>query len=99
MIELKTCSKCNEPKETRDFYLNKGKLRSECKKCSLKKIKEYQSKQPPRKVKIVDKDARNAYAREYRKKHPEKFKKYREDFLARNPGYFDAYYVKNKAKD
>jgi hypothetical protein len=98
MIEKKTCSKCERIKERSDFYLTNGSLRGECKKCTIKQVREYQATLPPFKHRIVDKDARNAYAREYRKKNPEKIKKHKENFQKKNPTYHQSYYLKNKEK-
>lgn len=97
MIEKKTCTQCQKSKEIPlDFYMIKGKYKSECKACVLLRAKEYRGKLAKGEKKIKNKDKINAYMKEYRRKNPEKFKKYKNDFLDKHPGYFEAYYVKNR---
>ena len=99
MTDLKICTKCNIAKEPLlDFYICSGKLRSECKMCSIKRNISYQKKVRFWKFRFVNDDARRIYMRSYYSKNKEKFAKYREDFREKYPGYHRDYSRNRKVK-
>lgn len=43
---MKTCTQCGETKDDADFYMEKGRLKSECKKCNNKRSAKHNRKDP-----------------------------------------------------
>jgi hypothetical protein len=87
------CSKCKEEKDPlTDFYSSKGNLRTECKKCTLKR-----NKADLKKKMLFAKDEIEAQRKEYMKQyyldHIEEYRSYRKKFLEKNP-YYNKHYGK-----
>lgn len=85
--EMKTCTRCNKTKKADgNFYICLGKMRSECKACTILKTGSYQKKKQPWKTRR-DENGRDAYMAEYYAKHKHKFAEYSRKFKERNPEY------------
>jgi len=99
MSKLKTCSKCNKEKYAfEDFYLCAGKLRSECKMCTIKRNVKYQKKVKSWKHRYIDDETRRIYMRAYYNKNKDKFSRYRSEFRERHPEYYKQYFRTRKEK-
>lgn len=99
MAEIKICSKCNQAKETwQDFYFCKGKMRSECKMCTVKRNVRYQRKVKAWKFRYVDNDQQRSYMVEYYRKNKERFAEYRKKFKEKYPDYYKDYARNRKNK-
>lgn len=95
--EIKICSRCNSAKDAQtDFYICKGKRRSECKKCTIKKNVRYQKRVESWKHRFVDNDEKRSYMADYYIKHKEKFIEYRRKFKERHPDYYKEYFRNRK---
>lgn len=90
-MDSKTCSRCKSTKQEKDFYLCQGKLRSECKACTIKKNVAYQKQVKTWKHRFVDNDVHRSYMVEYYAKNKEKFAEYRRQFKVRYPEYYKEY--------
>ncbi len=98
MSEFRTCTTCKEPKlEKSEYYLCGGKIRNECKKCTIKRNSLHQQKNKSWKDRYFSDEERRKYMRKYYKKNKSKFKKYRDEFAERHPGYYKHYYESRKA--
>jgi hypothetical protein len=87
----KTCSKCKQEKDAfTEFYAYKGNLRTECKKCTLKR-----TQADLKKKLLFAKEEFAAHRREYMKQyyldHVEEYRGYRKKFKDKNPDYFKNY--------
>lgn len=99
MADCKICSKCNQAKNPdTDFYWCAGKLRSECKKCTIRRNIRYQKQTEAWKHRFVDGDVRRSYMAEYYANNKEKFDEYRKKFRERNPDYYREYFRRRKEK-
>jgi len=97
MKEKRICKKCGVEKDLQEgFYFISGYYRHTCKKCTIKKLGKQQKEKQSWKFKEKDQDQINAYQREYYKKNPQKFAKYREAFRKKYPGYHKDYYLDHK---
>lgn len=97
--EFKICSKCNCAKQSfSDFYMCKGRWRSECKSCTIKKNVLYQKRVKAWKYRFVDNDDQRSYMSEYYANNKEKFAEYRKKFRAKYPDYYKDYSRKRKDK-
>lgn len=85
-----SCCKTEKPIKT-DFYFSKGKIRSECKKCTIHRNIIYQRKAKTWKKRSSENSYDREYARQYYQDHKEAFSEYRRTFLERHPGYYRAY--------
>ena len=95
--EKKICSRCGEDKILfNDFYMCLGKLRSECKKCTIARNAKYQRKKRPWKKRFIDGDETRDYHKEYYQNNKEKYKEYRRCFMAKNPHYYREYFRNKK---
>ena len=94
----KHCKRCEETKLLEDFYVCKGRMRPECKQCTIKQNSEHQKKKKPWRTRNIDHDSHKLYMREYYARNKDKFKIYRERFKEKFPGYFTAYSKKYRAK-
>jgi hypothetical protein len=79
-----------------DFYLCQGKVRSECKKCTIKKNVRYQRRVKAWKHRYVDNDEKRSYMIEYYAANKEKFAAYRAKRKAKFPDYHKEYARKRK---
>lgn len=93
---LRICTKCNAAKLEHDFYLCQGKLRSECKKCTVRKNVIYQRSVEIWKHRFVDPEQQKSYMIDYYSKHKEKFAEYRRKFREKYPDYYKNYARKRK---
>lgn len=93
---LKICSKCNTAKDSDSFYSSKGKIRSECKACTIKKNVYYQKKTKSWKNRFIDSDEKRSYMVDYYAKNRDKFAEYRKTFREKHPEYFKLYSRKRK---
>ena len=99
MDQIKICSKCNQAKEPfHDFYFCKGKMRSECKACTVKRNVRYQRKVQSWRFRFVDNDSQRSYMVEYYRKNKEKFAEYRRKFKEKYPEYYKMYARERKNK-
>lgn len=94
----KICSNCNKSKSVSDFYLCMGRLRGECKKCTIKKNTLHQKKTKVWLYRYSSSLERREYLRNYYAQNKEKFAQYRKEFRERYPGYHKEYYYQNKGK-
>ncbi len=95
--ELKVCSKCLCEKEAEnDFYRCQGKLRSECRKCTINKNVRYQRRTQAWKHRYVDNDVKRSYMIEYYAANKDKFAEYRSKFKEKYPEYHKEYARKRK---
>ena len=93
----KICSCCKLEKDMKeDFYFSKGKIRPECKKCTIKRILICQRKKKAWKNRIAEYSSE--YSKAYYADHKEKFAEYRKSFLERHPGYYRDYADKRRGK-
>jgi hypothetical protein len=84
--KMKTCSRCGEDKHVIEFYSYHGKVRPECKKCTIERNRIYQ-KSVPRASRYIGDEEQRAYYRAYYESHKEKFAEYRRTFKERHPEY------------
>lgn len=77
LMMIKSCSKCFQKKEEKDFYVCKGYPRKECKKCTVKRNVEYQRINETWKNRFVDKEQSRSYMIEYYSNNRDKFREYR----------------------
>lgn len=99
MDRLKVCTRCHQSKNLlKDFYSSKGKIRSECKKCTISRNSRYQSKMKSWRFRFVDNDVKRSYMSEYYRKNKEKFAQYQDNFRKKNPDYFKNYARERKNK-
>ncbi len=98
MSETKcTCQKCFEEKILeKDFYTSKGKFRSDCKKCTVKRNVEYQRSLKTWMHRFVDEDQKRLYMHEYYANNKEKFAEYRRKFREKYPSYHKDYCRKRR---
>lgn len=95
--DFKICSKCNCAKEAQtEFYMCQGKMRSECKACTIKKNVRYQKQTKAWLHRFVDDDEQRSYMVEYYAKNKQKFAEYRRKFKERYPEYHKEYARKRK---
>lgn len=99
-MSKKACTLCGQFKEIEDFYVCMGKIRPDCKICTIKRNTRYQAKNKTWLDRDVDLDARRAYSRAYYAKNKEKYAEYRRAFNEKHPGYFKNYQqqLKNQIK-
>ncbi len=96
-VDSKTCTHCKTPKDPRhEFYMCQGKLRSECKACTIQKNARYQRRVKPWKNRSVDLAKNRAYMGEYYRNNREKFAQYRQTFKEKYPDYYRDYFQKRK---
>ncbi len=96
---IKKCSKCRQSKDQHlDFYVNQGRIRSECKVCTIKRNVKRQKLLQPWKHRFADEISRKEYAKEYYAKNRERFAQYRADFRKKNPEYYKMYARNKKNK-
>jgi len=93
---LKICATCKQPKEEHAFYFSRGRPRSECKYCTIKRNVRYQKKNQVWKSRETDEETRKAYMRNYYEKNKDKFAKYRAEFRIRHPEYYKEYFRRRK---
>jgi len=98
VMNLKICSRCNTAKEPTFFYTCKGKTRSECKACTIKRNGLYQQKNRSWKNRFVDNDEQKSYMTAYYAAHKDKFAQYRKTFREKHPEYFKLYSRKRKTE-
>lgn len=97
MSDLKICSKCNMAKiAEKDFYMCQGKMRSECKACTIKKNVRYQKSVKAWKYRCTDTEEKRSYMNEYYAKNKEKFAGYRKKFKEKYPEYYKLYSRQHK---
>ncbi len=96
MSDMKTCTRCAQVKNVSLFYECKGKLRSECKTCTIKRSTRYQKKMQSWVNRAVDDESRKIYMRNYYEKNKEKFAEYRAEFVKRYPEYYKEYFRKRR---
>lgn len=95
--DCKICSKCHGIKDPiKDFYSSQGKVRSECKACTIKKNVDYQKRVKSWMHRFVDDDEKRSYMVEYYAKNKEKFAEYRRKFKKKYPDYYKEYSRKRK---
>lgn len=95
--EIKICSKCHAAKSSiTDFYKCQGKIRSECKSCTIRKNVLYQKQNKAWLQRFVDSEQQKSYMVDYYAKNKEKFAEYRRKFKERNPEYHKEYARKRK---
>lgn len=89
---IKKCSSCKKEKDMKtEFYFSKGKIRSECKKCTIQRNLTYQRKSKSWKKRCSDYAENREYMLRYYEENKERFAEYRRTFLERHPGYYRAY--------
>lgn len=94
---LKICSKCNSAKNSlTDFYFCQGKMRSECKSCTIRKNVRYQKRVKAWLHRFVDDEEQRSYMVDYYAKNKEKFAEYRRKFKEKYPDYYKEYSRKRK---
>ena len=99
MDQTKNCSKCRKQKILHlDFYMCKGRYRSECKACTIKRNVAHQKEKRTWLDREVDEEARKAYMREYYAENKGKFAEYRKVFRMKYPEYYKEYFRKRKEK-
>lgn len=99
METIKICSKCNQAKDSLTaFYSCKGKMRSECKACTVKRNVRYQRKVKAWKFRYVDNDVQRSYMVQYYRQNKEKFAEYRKKFKEKYPDYYRDYARDRKNK-
>jgi len=96
MTELKICSRCNCAKTEDCFYLCLGKIRSECKACTIRKNVKYQRQTKAWMHRFVDNDGQRSYMVDYYSKNKERFAAYRRKFREKYPEYYKEYARKRK---
>ena len=97
MDYLKKCSKCAENKSLKnDFYYVKGKVRSECKKCTIRASVEFQRKRKTWLIRQKGDEKRPSYMLAYYAKNKDKFPEYRKRFEEKYPGYYKNYAKKRR---
>lgn len=95
--DFKICSKCNCAKVSEtDFYMCQGKMRSECKACTIKKNVRYQKQTKSWMHRFIDDEQQRSYMVDYYAKNKEKFAEYRRKFKERYPEYHKEYARKRK---
>lgn len=93
------CTRCGEIKDQHmDFYLCRNIVRSECKKCTIKRNVKYQKDNNSWKTHHGGDENRRAYMRSYYAKNKEKFSKYRKEFKEKYPDYYHNYFIAQKGK-
>ncbi len=98
-MEVKKCSKCSKEKDiSKEFYLCAGKLRSECKSCTIKRNVRYQKRVNAWRTRYGCDDERRQYMREYYAKNKDKFAEYRRKFVEKYPDYYTQYFRRRKEK-
>lgn len=85
--ELKICSRCDSAKFINEFYRCQGKIRSECKECTIRKNVYYQKQVQAWKHRFVHSDKQRSYMVEYYAKNKERFAGYRRKFKEKYPDY------------
>lgn len=91
----KQCTACREIKLCDEFYLLKGKYRSECKKCTIIRNGTYQKKMKSWK----NQDSKHKiYMKKYYVENKQKFLEYREKFKKNNPDYHKKNGIVNEKK-
>lgn len=107
MMVTKICNKCKKEKKVCNFGSDKrlkGGMRSTCKECERKQIKEWRLNNPEK-----VKSQKQRYLKKYPQKNLDKGKRYRENnkekviersrnWRKNNPDYNSIYYQKNKDK-
>lgn len=94
---LKLCRKCNCVKDKyMDFYMCKGKIRYECKKCTIRRNVIHQRETEAWKHKFADPEKTKAYMIDYYSRNREKFAEYRKKFKEKYPDYYKKYSRKKK---
>lgn len=71
-------------------------MRSECKKCTIKKNVRYQREHESWKYRFVDNEEKKTYMSDYYAKNKEKFAEYRAKFREKHPDYFKMYHRDRK---
>lgn len=95
--ELKICSRCNCAKiASTSFYRCQGKMRSECKACTISKNVRYQKQTQAWMHRFVDEEGKRSYMVDYYSKNKAKFVEYRRKFRERNPDYYKDYTRRRK---
>lgn len=67
-METKLCKKCSFEKKISDFYLDRGRLQSQCKDCIKSRTKKYKEE---------NKEKYKEYFKEYQQKNKEELKEYK----------------------
>lgn len=94
---IKRCSCCKVEKDMKnDFYFSKGKIRSECKKCTIRRSLAYQRKVKSWKRRSADYASQREYMINYYAENKDKFAMYRKTFLEKHPDYYRAYADKKR---
>ena len=89
---LKRCSLCKTEKDMKvDFYFSKGKIRPECKKCTIQRNMAYQRKVKSWKKRCSDYASNREYMLQYYQDNKDRFAEYRKTFLDRHPDYYRDY--------
>jgi hypothetical protein len=81
-----------------EFYFSKGKIRSECKKCTIKRNLAYQKKAQSWKKRCSNYSDHREYMLNYYADNRDKFAEYRRTFLEKHPGYYRAYADKKRGE-
>jgi len=93
----KCCTKCGKYKDSgKDFYICLGRLRAECKPCTIRKNTTYQQKTKAWRYRFVDKEETKSYMSDYYERHRDQFIEYRRLFNLRYPNYHKHYYESRK---
>ncbi len=97
--DLKMCTGCKCMKlRFVDFYMQGDKVRSECKRCVIKRNVACSLKRKAWKKKKVSPEKDKAYRAEYYRQNKEKFAEYRKTFKEKHPNYYQKYFREKKAK-
>jgi hypothetical protein len=92
MPMIKICSHCGRPKnQDADFYVCSGRIRAECKQCTIRKVVHYQKKLRVWRLENVNPLELREYMHEYYAKNKDKFAEYRRRFNEKYPGYYKRY--------
>lgn len=91
------CAKCSKEKDISNYYLCLGKIRTECKECTIKRNMAYQKLRKIQHAKLPSDERRKLYMRKYYSENKEKFAAYRATFREKYPNYYKEYFInKNK---
>lgn len=97
-MKIKECSKCNQTKPLRDYYLlkerDKYRYKSWCKVCVRAHMRN-RKKVPKKQIRT---EKMIEYQRSYYRTHRKQFQRYRKEFISRHPTYWQDYYARKKAE-
>ena len=103
--KMEKCTKCTKLKPVKEFYLskqNKNGIRPWCKECSKEYSQQWRTKNPKKykesrfQWKLKNKREISESGKKYRIKNKEHIKKYRHQWVAKNPDYSQRWVEKNK---